>query len=397
MRLTLFLTAAIGLAEALPRLVAAGPFIDTVVEVSYGNYAGYGQDQFPDVIFGPPEGTGAMGGSNDVLSLGDGGSITVAFSDGLVLDGAGPDFTIFENPFYVGGDPLDVFAEVAIVEVSQDGSNFVKFPCDYDPSGEPINNPTHWHGFSGVNPVYSNSTNGLDPTDPEVSGGDQFDLATVGLSWIQYIRITDTNEDDLAMHDDDGDVIYDPGRTIAMKSGFDLDAIAAVNWLGFTPTPFAATPTPIATPQESPFPTQTSTPSATAVLTLTPTPLPSPTPDGPAAYEVVLDLNQTAYTSGDQFRFQALWANPSVPTEVIAFIVLDVHGCYWYWPTWSTELTGKTLNLGGRTWTQELVLDFLWPENVGADQDLRFWAVMVRPSAPEVPLGNVATISFDFY
>ena len=56
-----------------------------------------------------------------VVSLGDGGSITLNFA-GPIADGPGPDFAVFENSF------SPTFLELALIEVSSDGTHFVRFP-----------------------------------------------------------------------------------------------------------------------------------------------------------------------------------------------------------------------------------------------------------------------------
>jgi len=185
-----------------------------------GTHAGFGADKLPGIVLGPPVGGGDLQGSLDVLSLGDGGSITLAFRDNIICDGPGVDFTVFENPFHIGSVDGPIFIEVGIVAVSQDGVNFVTFPY----------NPVTFAGLAGLTPVYSNPDNGIDPTDPTVSGGDHFDLADVGLTWAAYVRITDP-----------GDAIPDSGSHVppGNSGGFDLDAIAAVHScppLGPTPT-----------------------------------------------------------------------------------------------------------------------------------------------------------------
>jgi hypothetical protein len=54
------------------------------------------------------------------------GSLTLKF-DLQIMDGAGPDFALFENGFQVSGT-TSIFAELAYVEVSSDGVNFLRFP-----------------------------------------------------------------------------------------------------------------------------------------------------------------------------------------------------------------------------------------------------------------------------
>ena len=79
----------------------------------------------PERALGP-----ATGQVEHVASLGDGGSITLTF-DGVIIDGPGPDFVIFENGFD------DYFIECAFVEVSADGVNFVRFPGQSHPHRRP--------------------------------------------------------------------------------------------------------------------------------------------------------------------------------------------------------------------------------------------------------------------
>ncbi|MDA3833964.1 MAG: hypothetical protein PF495_11260, partial [Spirochaetales bacterium] len=62
----------------------------------------------------------ASGTSYDVVSLGRGGSITMTF-DPPVENGNGWDFAVFENAFN------DYNLELAYVEVSSNGNDFVRF------------------------------------------------------------------------------------------------------------------------------------------------------------------------------------------------------------------------------------------------------------------------------
>jgi Secretion system C-terminal sorting domain len=172
---------------------------DEVVSITYGDGAGFGQDFFPDNVLGRPDSTSTptvpSHTEEELLTLGTGGVIVLAFRDGGIVDGVGVDFTIFENPFDIGNG---VFSEPGIVAVSEDNVTWYEFPYDVEAGT----------GLAGMTP-----TNGSeDPSDPNVSGGDSFDLLTVGLEHIVYVRITDI------------------GTTGGGNSvGFDLDAVVAVN------------------------------------------------------------------------------------------------------------------------------------------------------------------------
>ncbi|MFH1856783.1 MAG: putative Ig domain-containing protein [Candidatus Omnitrophota bacterium] len=227
------------------------PFVDEVV--SFNPLAGdaYGAGKMPRVVLGAPRGTGTMWGSADVVSLNAkanidggasapyGGNITLKFTDNIVVNEAGPDFTIFENAFFIGGNPEARWMEPAVVEVSQDGKKFYRFKIDFVPhyNGENINcnNPyCYSKGFAGINPVYSN--NGFpDPRDPAVSGGDSFDLSDItakNLKWINYVRVISTGDNWIT--DCNGDKVRHSDATGALSgegsSGFDLDGVCAVHY-----------------------------------------------------------------------------------------------------------------------------------------------------------------------
>ena len=180
------------------------PFAIRIVDVTFGGGAGFGQEALPDVVLGAPRGAASGNGSFDVLSLGVGGSVTLELGRPAV-DEPGPDLLVFENPFLIGGSGR-TFAEPGEVSVSEDGIAFTAFPCA--PAQLPPN------GCAGVAVVLANPDLGIDPTDPAVAGGDQFDLATIGAPRARFVRIVDRS--------------LQPPNT-AGTSGFDLDAVAVAS------------------------------------------------------------------------------------------------------------------------------------------------------------------------
>ncbi len=176
---------------------------DGVVSFTAGaEWNHFGENFFPQNVLGPPDPSPNIGPyspsakAQELLSLGNGGEIVLEFSNNVIENGDGADFTIFENPFisYFDGS---VNCETGIVSVSQDGENWVQFPYDAETL----------IGLAGVTPTGDTQN----PTDPAVSGGDQFDLADVGLAWARFVKITDA-----------GDLVVDSGD-------FDLDAVVAIN------------------------------------------------------------------------------------------------------------------------------------------------------------------------
>lgn len=182
------------------------PFVDRVVAFEPGLGAGYGEKKLPDIVLGAPRGGGKLAPSNHVLSLGNGGRITLEFVDNEVVDGEGPDLLIFENPFLEkpGDDPSRGYFELAKVELSQDGIEWHEIAYDRGTR----------KGCAGHHPVLANvEDNEIDPTDPAKAGGDPFDLKEVGLKVVRFVRITDLGN----------------GAGENGTSGFDLDAVAAVH------------------------------------------------------------------------------------------------------------------------------------------------------------------------
>lgn len=211
------------------------PYADAVTSYAIGTNGGFNQSFLPDVVLGAPAGGGLFGGTLDVFSLGLLGEIVLEFSDNVIVDGPGVDFTVFENPFLTENQAFQliesVFSEAGRVGVSQDGVVFVDFACAQTAGDHPF-----YVGCAGVYPALADGESDarhpsvptfappiasfigmLKPNVvvPDGSGGDSFDLADVGLAWARYVRVRAA------------DHVVGPGDPPV--GGFDLDAVAAVN------------------------------------------------------------------------------------------------------------------------------------------------------------------------
>lgn len=183
------------------------PYATSVESFTPGDGAGFNQSKLPDVVLGPPSGVGTGRGSLDVVSLGTGGEIVLGFA-GEIADEPGPDFIVFENPFWPGGDESQVFAELGEVSVSEDGETWHVFPCDTAGDGE-----GRYPGCAGVTPTQKFDAVELVPLDPAQSGGDAFDLAELELTAARFVKIRDLAT--LPASDN--------------TTGFDLDAVGIVH------------------------------------------------------------------------------------------------------------------------------------------------------------------------
>jgi len=170
-----------------------------VVDFTPGTGSGFGQDEMPDVVLGPPSSPGNGGGSLNVVSLGVGGSITLSF-DVIIENGDGVDFIVFENPFVYGEN--EVWEEIGRVSVSETGETWHEFQCTVEDQSF----------CAGREPVMAYEPCDNIPLSRAV-GGDQFDLDHLGLDFITQVRVTNVSEDG-----------YEP------SIGFDLDAVGVVNY-----------------------------------------------------------------------------------------------------------------------------------------------------------------------
>ena len=202
--------------------VAASRFVTGVVSFAPTDCAGFGLSSMPIIVEGPPVGGGTDHGSTDVVSLGSGGTIVVSFEPNAIVDGPGPDFIVFENAFWIGGDSSHVYAEPGEVSVSDDGTTWQTFPCtptfnasatDGTGTEAPYGTCAGWHV------IYSTPANGIPPLDPATAGGDAFDLADLGVKHARYVRIVDRTVESCP----------EAGADKPTTNGFDLDAVAIVN------------------------------------------------------------------------------------------------------------------------------------------------------------------------
>lgn len=159
-----------------------------------------------------------------------------------------------------------------------------------------------------------------------------------------------------------------------------------------TETPVPPTLTPTASPTATPTtePTASPTESPTPVLTETPEPEPSPTPGA-----VVLDLilNSDYFRPNDLFELLYSIVNPGPALEVELYIILDVYGIYFFYPTWTQDLDNELVDLPAYDSTTETVLSFTWPAGAGSANDIMFWGGMLEPGTVNL-VGDIDYVSF---
>jgi hypothetical protein len=189
---------------------------DTSKEYGGSNKANYGID------------SDAVGIADDhVISLGDGGIATLTF-DPPIKNGDGFDFAVFENGLN------NEFLELAFVEVSSDGSRFVRFPS-ISLTQEQTQIPTF--GSIDASKIYNLAGK------YRLFFGAPFDLdeirdsSGINVMHITHVRIRDVvgcihdSVIDFVSIDSQGHRINDPWPTEFHTGGFDLDAVGVIHEL----------------------------------------------------------------------------------------------------------------------------------------------------------------------
>ena len=158
-----------------------------------------------------------------VVSLGDGGTAILTF-DGLITNGPGTDFAVFENSFD------DLFLELAVVEVSSDGVNYFRFDAvSMADTNEQVgtfdnSDATSFYNLAGKYRAGFGTPFDLDELDG---------IAGLNVDSIGYVKIIDvigSINPLYATYDSEGNAINDPWPTPFDQGGFDLDAVGVIHF-----------------------------------------------------------------------------------------------------------------------------------------------------------------------
>ena len=216
-------------------------------EVVHIDSFGGGPHDEPARGLGPADGATVSLGDLDAPSISGGadpGSIVVGFQ-ATIVDGPGADFAVFENAgtFFDSHDVDFIFAELAFVEVSSNGTDFARFPAtslniEADPNAlDPNHDRLHapfGRDFAGINTTNVNNLAGVNATltgTPfdlsELAGDPLVTSGAVDLNGIQFVRLIDIPGEG-SVTDSLGNPILDTWHGVE-SGGFDLDAVGAIN------------------------------------------------------------------------------------------------------------------------------------------------------------------------
>jgi hypothetical protein len=116
-----------------------------------------------------------------------------------------------------------------------------------------------------------------------------------------------------------------------------------------------------------------------------PRPSPTPTPVKPTAtpsptavwYE--LSMEDYLLEPGELFALDRHCGNPHPdPLAVDEYILLEITGRFWFWPSWVERLDSEAWDLSAFTAYKDRILEFEWPENTGSYSGVRFWGAIMH-------------------
>jgi hypothetical protein len=120
---------------------------------------------------------------------------------------------------------------------------------------------------------------------------------------------------------------------------------------------------------------------ATPVPTSTP---PTPTPGAPNL-SIDLQLSQDMFQAGDPFILMAVLTNHGAGNhETDMYVILDVYGNYWFYPSWSQTIDKFRQPFWHKAQYVRYILDFIWPEVDSTADGIRFWGAITAPNNVEI-------------
>jgi len=175
-----------------------------------------------------------------------------------------------------------------------------------------------------------------------------------------------------------------------------------------TSTPTAIVPTPTPTipgqPSNTPIPTRTPEQTYTPKPTITPTAPPSeptntpvpPTETHPPDYfAITLLLNDDYFEAEEEFHLQCEIQRYGSTVTVEQYILLDVYGLYFFWPSWSEDLDFENHTYPDGYHETSSILQFIWPEVQGHADGLFFYAGCLYTGTTTL-IGEVSMVEFGY-
>jgi len=208
-------------------------FIDWANKATlYQSYKNIANPENGIVIMADPTNVlGKVEESSKTVSLGDGGSAVLSFSLPIV-NGKGADFAVFENGFFQNETSENAFLELAFVEVSTNGIDFVRFPAISETQTNSqmgsfeFNNARCLYNLAGKYTQYYGTPFDLEDIK-DITINTNIDINNI--NFVRIIDVVGSLDENYCNYDSLGNKINDPYPTEFDTGGFDLDAIGVIH------------------------------------------------------------------------------------------------------------------------------------------------------------------------
>ncbi len=129
----------------------------------------------------------------------------------------------------------------------------------------------------------------------------------------------------------------------------------------------------------------------------------SPTPTPPIPLGVEIEMPRDYYRHGDLFYTDVRVANPGPPLgELPLFVVLDVFGQLFFWPSWrvynppeQTNIDYRLVDIISGVQIVPVLPAFRWPDVQGSASDITFYAALTNPEMTAL-IGEADFITFGY-
>lgn len=106
--------------------------------------------------------------------------------------------------------------------------------------------------------------------------------------------------------------------------------------------------------------------------------------DPSATPQVDVILSDSYFVTNDLFSLSTELTNPGTAMETAFFLLLDCHGVYFFYPSWTTTLDYERKLLPALSSSTETHLEFSWPDGAGAELGILFWGALLNSDMTEI-------------
>ena len=111
------------------------------------------------------------------------------------------------------------------------------------------------------------------------------------------------------------------------------------------------------------------------------------------------DPPEETFCPGKQFTLYFLDRKEARPpfngeVDLQKFIIMDVYGSYYFYPTWTTEVDYLPITITDGYFNTGTIFDFTWPEFDGAAHGIVFWAALFNPA--DNSIGGYSALTFGY-